>query len=66
MDTANVELQNVMLLYVTVALRYSRDLAQLVSDRVKDDKHDGIDSGIRINGEALEADLFEQNAQMRR
>lgn len=66
MDTANVELQNVMLLYVTVALRYSRDLAQLVSDQVKDDKHDGIDSGIRINGEALEADLFEQNAQMRR
>lgn len=35
------------------------DSPRLVSD-LRDDERAGVDSGIRMNGEALEADLFEQ------
>lgn len=35
---------------------YSRDTTQLVSDP-RDDERDGVDGGISMNVEALEADL---------
>lgn len=43
---------------------YSTYTARLVR-RLRDDKHNGLDSRIRRNAEALKAHLFEQSVQIR-
>lgn len=53
---------NAMHLYGVVALSYSRDSAWLVSD-LWDDKHNGVDGGIRRNVEALEIYPYEQKGR---